>query len=277
MNTKKTICLFLACLTTLVWAVPSAAKAWRGIQPLVSTRADVQRLLGTPQQSTRYAFFYSLPKEIAVVRFQSGPCDQFGLGWNVPAYTVVGMGVIPKTKRLKKEFFNGSNYKLYKENAGFLYYADENGMSVETFKGDITSLDYAPTDRDEVRRCPVIEKCCWDIFPLFDRYQTISYEDEKARLENFAIIMKEGMNRGAIVVYGQSRKDRDNLIKRAQRGLKYLAQKQGIEKNRILIVDGGYREQSATELNLYSIGGLGSRVYLFPQMDPKERIIVPRQ
>ena len=67
----KAVCLIVACLLTSISVkAPSEAKEWRGIKPLDSTRADVKRLLGTPQQSTDHAFYYSLPEEIAVIWFQ---------------------------------------------------------------------------------------------------------------------------------------------------------------------------------------------------------------
>jgi hypothetical protein len=266
----RTIRFFiLSLLTGLSSANSTVAKEWRGIKPLSSTRADVERLLGSPQQSTPYASFYNLSDEIAVVGFQAGPCDEFGLGWKVPVGTVINVGVIPKAKHLKEKFFSGSEFEAYKAEGGFLYYSDQNGMSVETFKGIATVLDYAPTAQEEVRRCPRVQECCFDFFPRFDEYADISFEEEKARLDNYVINMKERMSRGVIVIYGPSTKARAQLMKRASRAQKYLAQTRGIEKHRVLIVDGGYKERSAIELNLHSIGGLGSRVNLFPQLDPE--------
>ena len=265
-NDMRTICyLVIGLLTGLGSANSSVAKDWRGIKPLSSTRADVERLLGAPQQSSAHAFFYSLPNEIVVVRFQSGPCDEFGLGWKVPANTVIEVGVIPKEKHRKEKFLDGSEFKVYKAEAGFLYYWDQNGMSVETFEGIVTVLDYAPTAQEEVRRCPRVQECCFDFFPRLYEYENISFEEEKDRLDSYALNMKERMDRGVIVIYGPSSKARAQLMKRAKRAQKYLAQTRGIEEHRVLIVDGGYKERSAIELNLHSIGGLGSRVNLFPQ------------
>lgn len=39
-------------LMTLALLVPATAREWRGIVPLHSTRADVERLLGPPQPGT---------------------------------------------------------------------------------------------------------------------------------------------------------------------------------------------------------------------------------
>jgi hypothetical protein len=271
----KIICSVTFCLiTALVSANASLAKEWRGVAPLHSTRADVERLLGVPKQSTPYAFYYSLPDEIAVIWFQPQSCesDLFGLGWNVPIGTVTNIGVIPKANYHKEKFLNGTKFKVQDANAGFFYYTDETeGLSVETFNGIVTSLEYTPMEKEDNRRCPRVQECCVDFFPRFDEYGNLSLGDEKARLDNYAIVMKERLNRGVIVVYGRSRNERGKIMKRAERAKKYLTQKHGIEAQRILIVDGGYRERSATELNLHTIGGLVSRVYLFPELDPEER------
>lgn len=42
----------------------------------------------------------------------------------------------------------------------------------------------------------------------------------------------------------------------------------GFEGERLLIVEGGFRETVATRLSMYSIGGVVSRIYLFPEKDP---------
>jgi hypothetical protein len=73
------------------------AKEWRGIVPLRSVRADVERLLGPPSQASPYWSYYILPGELAVVHFQSMSCkDSCRVGWDVPIDTVIGIGVIPK-------------------------------------------------------------------------------------------------------------------------------------------------------------------------------------
>jgi len=74
-----------------------------------------------------------------------------------------------------------------------------------------------------------------------------------------------------LLVYGESRAERSRLMKSAERAKKYLSEKHGIERQRILVVDGGYRERSTTALNLYPFGGNLDRIYLFTESDPEER------
>ena len=266
---KPTFLLVLSLLGTLGLANVSSAKEWRGVVPLRSTRDDVIRLFRTPSQSTDLAFYYSFPNEIAVVWFQSGPCDLFGMGWNIPSGTVTDIGVIPTRKLRREAYLNEGKFEINGANAGFIYYTDlASGFLVETLNGIVTSLEYSPTAQEDDRRCPRTQQCCVDFFPLFDEYENPSFEDEKARLGNHFLAMKEQLGRSVIVVYGRNPKERARRMARAQRGKNYFVKNHALEAPRILIVDGGYRERPATALHLYSIGGVVNRVNLFPEKDP---------
>jgi hypothetical protein len=59
-------------------------------------------------------------------------------------------------------------------------------------------------------------------------------------------------------------------MKHAERSKKYLVGKRGLEPQRLLIVDGGYRNSSVTELHLYPIGSELSGIYLWPDKDPND-------
>jgi hypothetical protein len=116
----------------------------------------------------------------------------------------------------------------------------------------------------------LVQKCCLDLFPRFDEYADLSFEDQIARLDNYLIRMNEMLGRGAMIIYGDSRSARRILMKRAARVRRYLERKRGFARQRLLIVDGGYKDRSITALDLYTIGGEVSRIHLFPQKDPGE-------
>lgn len=249
-------------------------KEWRGITPLHSTRNDVERRLGPPTNRSPFGFYYNLPDEIAVVRIQTESCDgtvgRFGIGWNIPVDTVTDIGIIPKRTVAKDRFVIGNDFKSETANAGFSYFTnDKAGLSVETYNGTVTLVTYSPSATEVHRHCPRVKECCIDFFPRFDEYGLLPFEDEKARLDNFVIQMREWMYRGALVIFGETAAARNKLLKRAQRAKRYLVQTRGLESQRLLIIDGGYRERPATELHLYMIGGEISRIYLFPEKDPR--------
>ena len=58
-------------------------------------------------------------------------------------------------------------------------------------------------------------------------------------------------------------------LKLAARAKRYLVRERGFEPERLLIVDAGFNESSVTRLGSYSVGGAGTRIYLFPQKDPE--------
>ena len=73
-------------------------KAWKGIVPLHSTRADVEKLLGRP---TFEDSGYDIEGERMLITYSARGCEE-GLpgGWNVPANTVVSIS-LSSTKDLK--------------------------------------------------------------------------------------------------------------------------------------------------------------------------------
>ena len=255
----------LGCLVVLVWANSVVAKEWRGIVPLKSTLADVERLLGP----IAGAGYYNLPNEIVAVDIQTKPCGAYGFGWNVPPGTVVGIAVIPKGVHRKDEYPLGTN-SIVDHYSPLVYYWDkEAGLTVETYKGLVTLVQYSAKPSEEERlRCPRDEKVITDIFPQFDEYESPTFEDEKARLDNFLIQMNNRSARGTIEVRGASPKIRAQRMKRAARAKDYLVKKRGLEPERLLIVDGGYSERSFTRLSIYPLFGY-LRINIFPEKDPR--------
>jgi hypothetical protein len=191
------------------------------------------------------------------------------LGWDVPIDTVIGIGVIPKGSYRKEKLHAKGDFKVEPAGAGFVYHTnDHDGLTLEKYKEKMTLMIYSPTSKEAALQCPVRRECAIESFHIFDQYGNISFEDEKARLDNYVFQMKSLLDRGALVVVGENRAVRNGLLKRAERAKRYLVQKHGVEAERLLIVDGGYRASSAIELHLYMIGGGMSRIYLVPEKDP---------
>jgi hypothetical protein len=257
----------ICCSLTLGLATVCSAKEWRGIVPLKSTRADVERLLGVPKQRSEFGYLYRFHEELAVVWFQSAPCGQCGLGWHVPVGTVTTIGVIPLSAHVPKPS-DIEGFKSKDTNGGFVYYTNEvDGLTVETHMGKVTSLQYGPAKSLENFQC--VPNCIVDFSRIFDEYSLLRWEDEKARLDNFGIRLKEEMGRGVILVSGPNEVQRAKLLKHAVRARKHL-ETVGLEPQRILIADGGYRETSLFVLSSYSIGSFKYQIYLWPEKDPQK-------
>ncbi|HZI49258.1 MAG TPA: hypothetical protein VFD75_15795, partial [Pyrinomonadaceae bacterium] len=80
----------------------------------------------------------------------------------------------------------------------------------------------------------------------FDEYGNIRFNDEKARLDNFAIALQnEPTSQGYILGYGSCDEEGQ---KRAQRAKDYLVNTRGIDAGRIMVVDGGCMPELKVEL-----------------------------
>jgi hypothetical protein len=89
----------------------------------------------------------------------------------------------------------------------------------------------------------------------FDEYGNIRFNDEKARLDNFAVALQnEPGSQGVIIGYGGRRGRAGEAQARADRARDYLVNERGIEAGRITTIDGGYREELTVELWIVPTG-----------------------
>ena len=80
----------------------------------------------------------------------------------------------------------------------------------------------------------------------FDEYGNIRFNDEKARLDNYAIqLQNEPGSTGTIIVYGSCAGEAQQ---RGDRAKDYLVNTRGIEAGRITVIDGGCRAELKVEL-----------------------------
>ena len=83
----------------------------------------------------------------------------------------------------------------------------------------------------------------------FDSYGELSWEEEKAHLDNFAIALQQDSNLiGNIIVYAGRRSCKNEAKDRALRAKRYLTKTRSIQASRIKWSDGGYREELAVIL-----------------------------
>ena len=100
--------------------------------------------------------------------------------------------------------------------------------------------------------CPHTFSCTTNIKTLptparkFDEYGNIRFNDEKARLDNFAIqLQNEPTSQGYIIGYGSC--DAEGQT-RANRAKDYLVNTRGIDAGRLVVVDGGCMPELKVEL-----------------------------
>jgi hypothetical protein len=149
MNCTK-LKIVAVCVLLLCSAGALHAKEWRGIVPLKSTRADVERLLGKPNELGRYQF----ENERAYIRYSNG-CDRLAdCLYLVPKDIVVDIYVNLEVE-LKFSDLNIDRTKYEKTKSTHLptivtYANNEEGIiyTVDEKDDEVTDIDYLPAARD---------------------------------------------------------------------------------------------------------------------------------
>ena len=123
------------------------------------------------------------------------------------------------------------------------------------------------------RSCANTSSCTTLVFQPFephpiDYYGNIRFDDEKARLDNFAIeLQNDPKLHGYIDCYGGRVGRRGEARARCERAKRYLTGHRGIAPDRIVLVDGGYREDLSVGLWLMPAG---TKFVPVPTVDPSE-------
>lgn len=83
----------------------------------------------------------------------------------------------------------------------------------------------------------------------FDEYGALCWEEEKARLDNFAIqLLQDATTLGHIIVYDGERACRGEALARAVRAKKYLVERRRVDANQVVWRWGGYQREPKTTL-----------------------------
>ena len=122
---------------------------------------------------------------------------------------------------------------------------DTTGLAGQTIRANLEVGGYG-------MRCPA---SCATSIPImnkprkFDEYYDIARNDEKARLDNYAIqLQSEPGSQGYIIVYPSRRARPNDAQARAQRISDYLVNSRGIDSHRVVITMGPPREDWLFEL-----------------------------
>ncbi len=108
---------------------------------------------------------------------------------------------------------------------------------------------------------------------LFDTYNNIAFNDEKARLDNFAIELQNNPGANGLIIAYSGRKARAGEAQmRADRAKDYLVNTRGIDAGRIDTLDGGAREDLTVELWIVPTGA--DKPTVSPTVDASEVQII---
>ena len=141
-------------------------KGWRGIEPLRSTRVDVENLFGSKVvRCGGSACIYDLGEEIVFILYaKESSCknDDATTAWKVPAGTVIEIGVhFKKDKPLSELGFDLSKFERVEDKhlPGWIYYVNlDEGVRVEGGLQTASGITYFQSAKDNYLRCPPPEK-----------------------------------------------------------------------------------------------------------------------
>ncbi len=89
----------------------------------------------------------------------------------------------------------------------------------------------------------------------FDECNSCSFDDQKARLDNLAVeLQNDPSTRAYILAYGGRMSPLGQVEKLMSRSRDYLITQRGIDASRIVVVNGGFREEDSVELWLVPSG-----------------------
>jgi hypothetical protein len=272
--------LIIVCLI-LIFAEDTLGKEWRGIIPLHSTRADVERVLGPPREPGGSS--YPTENGNVSIDYSLRSCEE-GERWNVPRDVVLSITIYPRTNPTFASLqLDESKFRRVVDThiEGSIYYInDEQGIHITTLEGVVHSITYEPAASDNHLLCPGVsppsiedEEGTAHPRPL-DEYGDLPFEDEKVRLDNLAIELQLNPElKGYIIVYAGRRSTAGVVQERAGRAKNYLVNERGVAAQRIVTIDGGYREDLTVTLYVWP-RNLSAPIAT-PTLSPSEVQIIP--
>ena len=94
----------------------------------------------------------------------------------------------------------------------------------------------------------------------FDECNSCSYDDQKARLDNLAVeLQNDPSTRAYILAYGGRMSPLGQVEKLMSRARDYLITQRGIDASRLVVVNGGFREEDSVELWIVPSGAAAPR------------------
>lgn len=110
------------------------------------------------------------------------------------------------------------------------------------------------------------------ITPLkrFDEFPSIAHDDDKARFDNLAIELQNSPGAtGYVIAYAGRNSRAGEADRMAKRAADYLSTTRGITRDRLVVINGGYRESNSFELWVVPQGA--EPPHATPTVSPDER------
>lgn len=237
---KRVLCAAL--LAAIFSAPPLQGKSWRGIEPLRSTKSDVERVLGKARRVANHWATYETDTEAISILYSNGlPC---GAGanseWRASEGLVISITVAPKTiVAFSSLSLDESKYKkrFDPHRLNHIEYSnEEEGESISVTNGEVSSFTYSPSNAKIQLKCPTADgtKRGAESSYKLDEYGELKRNDEASRLDNFAIALRQRPgSQGYIFSYAGGAITPSRARMRAKRAKNYLVKVRNVKSSRL--------------------------------------------
>ena len=117
-------------------------------------------------------------------------------------------------------------------------------LVVDDGSGDAMCRQRAQGYTEVVKKTPPPPEC-----KPFDQFQSVAFDDDKARFDNLAIELQGTPDAQAYIIVYAGRTSRPGQAERlGQRSMDYLVNQRGVDARRITVINGGYRDTDFIEI-----------------------------
>src|SRR5436190_10337941 len=117
-------------------------------------------------------------------------------------------------------------------------------LTADDGSGDPLCRQTAQASTNVVAKTPPPVEC-----RQFDQFPSVAFDDDKARFDNLAIELQNSPDATAyIIIYAGQRSRTGQTDALGKRSMDYLTVQRGVSANRLVFINGGYREQDFFEI-----------------------------
>lgn len=252
MTIMKLILPLIATAMLILLAPLQPSADWNGISPLLSNREDVIERLGASKEKCDCVFRTS--QETVLIDYAEGPCIGPIAGWNVRRGTVLRIRVTPTMPMPFDPPDAARGFIKTTEGVVTTFYTNvKQGIKYAVQNNQVIYTEYIPSSSDRKLRCAGFPSYDGGIreYEPFDTFPKKSDPDMFGRLDNFAIqIANDPSWKGYLISYASQVSVPGEAKTLAMKARDYLINKRQLPANRVVAVDGGFRQVSELELYL---------------------------
>lgn len=242
--------------------------SWNNLTPLFSTRADVERILGSPKEDKYFCCRYETPKERISVTYAIGKCKE---GWNVQKDTILSL-TVSLNSDIGKSFedlkLDKNKFSLSADDAFYGNWTNaEQGLqySFSNIERELQSITYLPKKSDNNLRCSSVPPFLPEgrHYP----YEKISFQNRSlskkdnlfriyALLDNFITQTIESRNnhKGYVLVYFDDKLSLKEYKLRLNKIKDFIFKSRKISAKWITVIEGGMKEEAEVEFYILPKG-----------------------